>query len=125
MIGMNAATGKPLEGVDHLAQSVSDIIGTPLGTRVGRRWYGSHVPELLDQPDNDRTRLALVAAGALALQRQEPRLRATRITIERGEVAGEGVMRVVGKRLDGPRPVSYTHLRAPRDATLSRMPSSA
>ena len=24
-----------------------------------------------------------------------------------------------------PVPVSYTHLRAPRDATLSRMPSSA
>ena len=24
-----------------------------------------------------------------------------------------------------PGPVSYTHLRAPRDATLSRMPSSA
>ena len=26
---------------------------------------------------------------------------------------------------EGPMPVSYTHLRAPRDATLSRMPSSA
>lgn len=113
MIGMNAATGKPLEGIDHLAQSVGDIIGTPLGTRVGRRWYGSHVPELLDQPDNDRTRLALVAAGALALQRQEPRLRATRITIERGDVAGAGVMRIVGKRLDGPRPGAPLTLAIP------------
>jgi len=103
MIGMNAATGKPLEGAEHLRQSVQDILGTPLGTRVGRRWYGSHIPELLDQPLNDRTRLALVAAGALALMRQEPRIRATRITVENGDVAGAAALRIVGKRLDGPR----------------------
>jgi phage baseplate assembly protein W len=103
MIGMNAATGKLLEGIEHLRQSVQDILGTPLGTRVGRRWYGSHIPELLDQPLNDRTRLALVAAGALALMRQEPRIRATRITVETGDVTGAAVLRIVGKRLDGPR----------------------
>jgi phage baseplate assembly protein W len=103
MIGMNASTGKLLEGIEHLRQSVQDILATPLGTRIGRRWYGSHIPELLDQPLNDRTRLALVAAGALALMRQEPRIRATRITVETGEIVGSAVLRIVGKRLDGPR----------------------
>ena len=103
MIGMNAITGKPLEGAEHLRQSVQDILGTPLGTRIGRRWYGSHIPELLAQPLNDRTRLALSAAGALALMRQEPRIRATRITVEAGDTAGAAVLRIVGKRLDGPR----------------------
>lgn len=113
MIGMNAATGKPLEGADHLAQSIDDILRTPLGTRVGRRWYGSHIPELLDQPMNDRTRLALIAAGALALQRQEPRLRATRITLEAGDTAGTAVLRIVGKRLDGPRTAAPLTLALP------------
>ena len=113
MIGMNAVTGKPLEGVEHLRQSVQDILGTPLGTRVGRRWYGSHIPELLDQPLNDRTRLALVAAGALALQRQEPRIRATRITVESGDAPGAAVLRIVGKRLDGPRTAAPLTLAIP------------
>jgi phage baseplate assembly protein W len=34
--GMSATTGKPLDGADHLRQSVADILGTPLGSRVGR-----------------------------------------------------------------------------------------
>ena len=40
----------------------------------------------------------------------------------------ENYFRVRGipyKRIVGPYPVSYTHLRAHEDATLSRMPSSA
>ncbi|GDD08501.1 phage baseplate assembly protein [Escherichia coli] len=34
MLGMDRNTGKPLSGVDHICQSIVDILTTPLGTRV-------------------------------------------------------------------------------------------
>ena len=52
MMGMHAATGRSLTGLDHLRQSVADIITTPIGSRIRRRRYGSEVPELIDQPLN-------------------------------------------------------------------------
>lgn len=104
MIGMNRHTGKPLSGLDHLRQSIDDIIGTPLGTRLGRREYGSNVPELLDQPMNRLTQIQLCAATALALSRQEPRLRLTRIGFDPTATPGvyeltiEGVAKDPGGR---------------------------
>ena len=48
MTGMDRETGKPLAGTPHLQQSLRDILSTLLGTRVGRREYGSLVPEMVD-----------------------------------------------------------------------------
>ncbi|MEG3089760.1 GPW/gp25 family protein [Sphingomonas sp. PB4P5] len=97
---MNARTGAPIAGSDHLQQSIADIIGTPLGTRIGRREYGSLVPELLDQPMNALGRVRLFAASALALQRHERRLRATRITLAAGSSASAVVLTITGRRTD-------------------------
>ncbi|ABX35240.1 GPW/gp25 family protein [Delftia acidovorans SPH-1] len=80
---MNRHTGRRIEGMEHLRQSVADILSTPIGSRVMRRDYGSLVPALLDQPDNNATQARLRAAVASALMRWEPRIRLTRIVIER------------------------------------------
>ena len=79
MKGMCAETGKILEGVAHVQQSVSDIILTPIGTRIERRTYGSDVPELIDQPDTPYTRIRVFSAAAHAVGIWEPRLRITEI----------------------------------------------
>jgi phage baseplate assembly protein W len=100
MKGMSAVTGKPLDGAEHLRQSVADILGTPLGHRVGRRDYGSLLPELIDQPANPGTRILLYAATALALLRHEPRLRVSRVTLSAGDVAGGAILTIAGKRTD-------------------------
>src|SRR2546430_13494571 len=50
-----------------LFRSVADILSTPIGSRGMRRDYGSLVPALLDQPDNNATQARLRAAGANAL----------------------------------------------------------
>ena len=102
MIGMDRNTGKPLAGADHLAQSIGDILSTPLGTRIGRRDYGSDLPELLDQPANARTALLVYAATATAIQRQEGRVRLARVALERDNVAGAYRLRLTGTRLDAP-----------------------
>lgn len=82
MAGINKITGKTItDQAEHVRQSIGDILTTPVGTRTMRRDYGSIVPDLIDQPLNDRTRLRLFAATAAALMRWEPRFKITNITM--------------------------------------------
>ncbi len=80
MPGMNRTTGQPLDGVDHIRQSIADILTTPIGSRVMRRDYGSLLPELIDQPLNGATALRAYSATVVALMRWEPRIRVKQIT---------------------------------------------
>lgn len=85
MRGMEAHTGRALSGLDHLRQSVRDILTTRIGTRVMRRDYGSDLPTLVDRPMNAALTIELYAATAKALRRWEPRMRLRRVVIERAE----------------------------------------
>ena len=91
MLGINAHTGQPLAGLDHLRQSIADILSTPLNTRVMRRDYGSVIPELIDQPLNQTTLLRLYAATAAAVMRWEPRFQISRINLAFNAPAGATV----------------------------------
>lgn len=77
VVGMSRTTGKPVAGIDHLWQSIADILGTPIGSRVMRRDYGSRLFALLDRPVNDELHVEIYAAIAEALDRWEPRFRLT------------------------------------------------
>ena len=79
MDGTNAKTGKRLGGLDHLRQSITDILTTPIGSRVMRRDYGSRLFQLIDAPMNRRTLVALYAATAGAIAKWEPRFRVTKV----------------------------------------------
>ncbi len=79
MNGTNAATGKALGGIDHLRQSITDILTTPVGSRVMRRDYGSRLYQLVDAPMNRDTLADLYAATAEAIRRWEPRFRVTKV----------------------------------------------
>lgn len=74
MTGMNRTTGKALSGIEHIRQSVVDILTTPVGSRVMRRDYGSLLPELIDAPLNGTTRQLLIGATVDALIKWEPRI---------------------------------------------------
>lgn len=79
MNGIDATNGKSLSGLDHLRQSIIDILTTPIGTRVMRREYGSRLFELVDAPMNRATIVEIYAAATEALQRWEPRFKLERI----------------------------------------------
>ena len=83
-----------------------DILTTPERSRVMLRPYGSRLPDLVDQPDNPRTRLAIYAATAMALLRWEPRVQLTRVTLERPR-PGALHLRILGRRVDLPRPEGF------------------
>ncbi len=80
-LGMNRQTGRSLTDLDHVRQSVSDILLTPVGSRLERRTYGSLLPELIDWPQNAALRLQIMAATYTAISRWEPRINLTAITI--------------------------------------------
>ncbi|SPK73054.1 Bacteriophage P2 Baseplate assembly protein GPW [Cupriavidus taiwanensis] len=109
--GMNTATGRTLTDRDHIAQSVRDILTTPIGTRVMRRDYGSLLPELIDQPQHQTTRLRAMSATVSALLRWEPRLRISRVAFET-TADGRLFIDIEQQRVDGPR-ADLQQLRVP------------
>lgn len=81
MNGTSATTGKPLSGIQHLRQSINDILTTPIGSRVIRRDYGSDLPTLVDAPMNLSTLTRIYAATARAIAKWEPRFQITKISV--------------------------------------------
>lgn len=110
---MSASSGRALEGEDHLRQSITDILTTPIGSRVMRRDYGSLLPELIDQPFNGATRMKLYGATATALMHWEPRIRLSRIDLVAGSEPGAFVLDLAGRRTDVAPSNAYTRLTLP------------
>ena len=103
MIGMNAKNGKWLDGIEHISQSVTDILMTPVGTRVMLKEYGSDLPELVDQPDNSITLVRLYAATVAALLKWEQRIQVTRVVLntDSTEAQGSRTLDIYGKTAYG------------------------
>ena len=102
MSGMNTHSGGELDGIEHLKQSIRDILTTPIGTRVMRRSYGSRLFELVDAPINRRTIASIYAATAEALRKWEPRFILKRVSLEKatpGTVATPVSVRSVSDRI--------------------------
>ncbi|NGZ19973.1 MULTISPECIES: GPW/gp25 family protein [unclassified Wolbachia] len=82
MKGMDAKTGKALEGIEHLKQSVVDILTTPINSRVMRRDYGSRLFELVDKPINRDLTLEIYAATGEALEKWDKRFKLEKVKVE-------------------------------------------
>jgi len=110
MSGMDRVTGKRIEGAAHIAQSISDILTTPIGSRVMRRDYGSRLFELIDAPMNPATRQLIAAASAGAIGRWEPRIKLNRLRVDGARADGSLSLLIDGTRTDipGQPPVNLT-----------------
>lgn len=106
MTGINNTTGKVLSGIDHLKQSIRDILMTPIGTRVMRRDYGSRIFELIDAPMNSQTIIDIVAATADALDKWEPRLLLERVVLADGSSSGRIELTLTGKYRPNGAPIT-------------------
>ncbi|MEI9534324.1 GPW/gp25 family protein [Moellerella wisconsensis] len=85
--GMNRADGKTISDIEHIRQSIRDILITPIGSRIARRTYGSLLFELIDQPQNPALKLQLMSACYTALMKWEPRILLTRISLNSTDTA--------------------------------------
>lgn len=79
---MNATTGRRISRREHISQSITDILTTPIGSRVMRRDYGSNIPDLVDQPMTTENILRLQSATVSAIEEFEPRTRISRVTLQ-------------------------------------------
>lgn len=81
MIGLDRRTGQPITGLDHLRQSIEDILTTPIGSRRMRPEYGSKLRRYVDMPVNGGLKSAVQAEVARSLGRWEPRLKLERVRV--------------------------------------------
>jgi phage baseplate assembly protein W len=82
MKGMSRTTGAYLDDLEHLKQSIVDVLTTPIGSRVIRREYGSNLFYLVDHPINKDFLQQIYAAVAEAIDRWEPRFDLKKITVD-------------------------------------------
>lgn len=107
-LGMNSQTGLSISEVEHIRQSVRDILVTPVGSRVIRREYGSLLSALIDQPQTPALRLQIMAACYSAILKWEPGVSLTTITFERSETDGGLYVDITGTRSANGQPFSLT-----------------
>ncbi len=101
-LGLGKFIGNEISDIDHIHQCVSDILLTPLGSRVELREYGSFIPELIDQPVNPTTIQLLRAATVMAINRWENRIKIETVSIE---INGPKVkLAIDATRVDLPKP---------------------
>ncbi|WP_171178657.1 GPW/gp25 family protein [Ruegeria sp. HKCCD8929] len=105
MYGINATSGRMLGGIDHLRQSIRDILTTPIGSRVMRRDYGARLFDLIDAPYSSATKLAIIAATAEAIMTWEPRIEVENVTLRTFE-PGHVIIDLTGRYLPDGREVS-------------------
>ncbi|MCP4102605.1 MAG: phage baseplate protein [Lentisphaerae bacterium] len=99
MTGIDHTTGRYLSGLDHLKQSITDILTTPIGSRVMRREYGSRLPRLVDAPLNSSTLVDLYSATAEALLRWEPRFKLLSVSAVTPQNTGKIELELTGEYL--------------------------
>lgn len=75
LIGMAGSNGRPISGVDHLRQSLQNILTTRLGSRRMRPEFGSNIYQFVDKPVSEGWKSALMAEAARAITRWEPRIK--------------------------------------------------
>ena len=78
---MSRKNGRTLSELDHIKQSIEDILTTPLGSRIMRRDYGSIVADLIDQPKSDVLVLKLFSAIYTAITQWEKRISIIQIKV--------------------------------------------
>lgn len=99
MPGTNRDTGRPLEGWDHVVQSLQVIFTTRFNERVMIRFFGSLVPHMLGRSVSEPLILRFIYSIMIAIELWEPRFRVVKATPEKLTRAGEFSLRLDGKFL--------------------------
>ncbi|MDZ7278193.1 GPW/gp25 family protein [Pantoea eucrina] len=104
--GMNRESGGAFDGLDHIRQTIRDILTTPLDSGVMRRLYGSLLSALIDQPQSEALLLQNISAYYMATQQWDPRLTLTAINFA-SDFNGAMLVELTGNRTDSAQPRSF------------------
>ncbi len=98
-VGMNAKTGAVFSGIEHLRQSILDILTTRRGERVMRPEYGSDLFKMIDRPINQEFIADLYYEIIVSVHRFEPRVRVVKVRADiksAGRVFIDMIVRIDG-----------------------------
>ncbi len=109
MQGMSNKNGEYIDDLEHLKQSIVDILTTPIGSRVVCRDYGSVLFQLIDQPVNKELLPKIYAAVADAIDKWEPRFELEKVTINSIK-EGHITLSLIGKYLITEQKISLEDL---------------
>jgi len=74
-INQTTPSAKPLYyGIESIIQSINNIIATPIGSRFFQPEFGSRIPEMLFEIQDDTTEIMLINEAYSSIQRWEPRV---------------------------------------------------
>lgn len=90
MAGVDALTGKRLEGFAHVAQSIDKVITTMLGERIMREWVGNPGTKILGENGTQNIIMVWVTIIWMLVEIFEPRFKIRRFQLN--EVAREGLV---------------------------------
>ena len=79
---MNVNTGKAISEIAHIKQSITNILTTPVGSRIMRRNYGSRLFERIDQPINGELIAEIYSDIVEAISTWEPRFEVEQVTLQ-------------------------------------------
>ena len=84
--------------MEHLRQSITNILSTPIGSRIMRRDYGSRLFKRLDAPLTGELLAEIYADVVEALFSYEPRFEVTNVSVVSMD-QGHLILDVTGKYL--------------------------
>ena len=84
--------------MEHLRQSITNILSTPIGSRIMRRDYGSRLFKRLDAPLTGELMAEIYADVVEALFSYEPRFEVTNVSVVSMD-QGHLILDVTGKYL--------------------------
>lgn len=92
---MSRFSGSSLTEIEHIKQSLVDITSTPIGSRLMRREYGTHLADLIDQPIGQSLYLKIYSTLYSAYMRWEDRIDIDQINVESIN-QGQLILNIVG-----------------------------
>ena len=109
----NKHTGKSINELAHLRQSIDCILSTPLGSRVMYPTFGSRLYNLIDQSVTDGWIIDAIDATAEAIEMNEPRVDVQRVDVRLG-VTGQIIL-----------DLSLTHITTGSNMTINDLKVAA
>ena len=100
-LGMNRSDGLTVTDLEHISQSIGDILRTPVGD------YGSLLASMIDQPQTPALELQIKVACYMAVLKWEPRVTLSSVTTERS-FDGRMTVTLTGQHNDTGQPLSLT-----------------
>ena len=77
----NNETGRLINEIAHITQSINTILTTNIGSRVLRENFGALLKPIMDMPVSESRTLQIISATYIAIMQWEPRIKINKVNV--------------------------------------------